>query len=401
MVDANKKNNDRFFKSKPYLKDPHEAIDFSPLSDKFSSFSILKKSIKKLPIAEARIKKPSKVLPTDHVINKKRAFHSGAKAATGAPTFHKAIPNIKEALGILPSSKKGKLVKMIDMTRNEARNLHTNIIRLLEQFNRVMDDDELNTELKKEAAQMALYFLEDAYDRLDPILGNLIIYNGLLKGNAEVGITGYIVAGKDPLLKPHPYLVMKEQEKELELELLEEFCDDPSLLLSARLRLEDFGISTIDYYRWKIKNAAQIEIDLNTAKGAGGMTGAGIQGFIFSGINYGVAAATLNPIVFAAGTYYAASTLIKMGEIGTKTHLQNQLISQRFNRLIEADERQVAQEKTLNKMKSVATFERGHNQVDNLSITAFGVAAMFAVPVTTPKPPSEDLPSVSTNHLLL
>lgn len=61
--------------------------------------------------------------------------------------------------------------------------------------------------------------------------------------------------------------------------------------------------------------------------GAGSITGIAIQGAIFSAINFGVGAATLNPIIFAAGAYYATSAVVRICEVAAKTRLQNNIIS--------------------------------------------------------------------------
>lgn len=363
-------------KAKP-SEQPAESIDFTPLSDTATS----------IPLTSIQIKRPSRVLPSEHVTNKLDAFHMGAKAGTGAKMFYGVIPGMKEAIGLSPATKKGNLVDAINQTRNDARSLNKNIQNLRDQFHRVMSDTESNLELKQQAAQMALYFLEKSLNKLPPILTNLKTYMGLLKGNATIGQGGFIVAGKEPLNEKHPYLVMKEREKDIELQLLQDLAANESILPSAMHQLAELGLSDDDFQRWKQLNRVKIEESLNTNMGAGSITGIAIQGAIFSAINLGVAAVTLNPIIFAAGAYYATSAVVRIGEVAVKTRLQNNIIRETLceTPTVNPASNKIARHQS--RIKSVNDVEKLHNAVDTIANTGFMASATaFQLVVTTDRP---------------
>lgn len=325
------------------------------------------------------IKRPSKILPVERATSKRDAFRMGAKHATGSSTFYGVIPKIKEALGILPATPSGPLVDAINVTRNEARHLNEQIIKMCDQFDCVMDDDELSLELKREAAQMALYFLETSYEKLKPVLTNLKMYTGLLKGNAKIGYGGTIVAGKQPRGEKHPYLVQRDREKEIEMSLLVNLMQDDTPIQFAKLRLADLDLSEQDYLIWKKNNAVHIEVELNRYRGLGGMTGTAIQCAIFSAINFTIAGITLNPVVFAAGAYGLVSGAVRVSKIGVRTRLENELIREHFRQL----DAEVADEcfkpkkhATLAKINTLDTFEMIHDATDKIVNTATIVSGM-------------------------
>lgn len=363
-------------KTKP-AEQPAESIDFTPLSDTAAS----------IPLTPIQIKRPSHVLPSEHVTNKLDAFRMGAKTGTGAKMFYGVFQGIKEVFGFSPATKKGKLADAINQTRNDARTLNKNIQNMRDQFDRVMSDTELSLELKQQAALMALYFLEKSLDKLPPILTDLKTYMGLLKGNATVGISGFIVAGKEPLEEKNPHLVMKEREKDIELQLLQELAADDSILQSAMDKLEELELSVDDFHRWKQHNRVKIEETLNTHKGAGNITGIAIQGTIFSAINFGVGAATLNPIIFAAGTYYAASAVVRIGEEAVKTRLQNNIIRETLCEpaTVSPASNKIARHQS--RIKTVNNVANLHNAVDTLANTSFMASATaFQLIVATDRP---------------
>lgn len=366
----------RIRKTKP-AELPAESIDFTPLSD----------TAKSITVTPIRIKRPSRVLPSDHVTNKIDAFRMGAKRGTGSKMFYGVIPGIKEVIGLSPATKKGKLVDAINQMRNDARTLNKNIQNLCDQFDRVMSDTELSHELKQQAALMALYFLEKSLNKLPQILSDLKTYMGLLKGNAIVGLSGFIVAGKEPLEEKHPHLSMKEREKDIELQLLQELAADASILQSAMHQLEELELSVDDFQRWKQLNRVKIEESLNTNMGAGSITGIAIQGAIFSAINFGIAAATLNPVIFAAGAYYATSAVVRIGEVAVKTRLQNNIIRETLSETptVSPVSSKFAQHQS--RIKIVDGVGKIHNAVDTLANTGFMASATaFQLIVTTDRP---------------
>lgn len=361
--------------------DTNDTADFSEISDYHHEIAVK-------PI---HIKRPSHILPSAHPVNKHDAFRAGAKAGTGAKMFYGVIPGIKQALNISPATKKGKLADAINETRNEARTLHTNIQKLSAQFERVMIDDELSDDIKQEAAQLALYFLEDSFFKLEQILTDLKTYTGLLKGNAIRDIWGNIIADKEPLKEKDPRLIQKEWEKKIELDLLLNLAHDPSILNEAKRKLSAIDVSEADYQQWKRQNSARIEVTLNIYRGAGSITGIAIQGSVFSAINFGVAAATLNPVVFAAGAYYAASTVVRIGEVATKTHLQNNIIranlSEQSQDIIDEHARSEQTARHHSHIQTVDHISKAHNAVDTIANTGFiASATAFQLIVSTDRP---------------
>ena len=355
-------------------------IDFSELADYAESTSI----------SGARIKSASKVLPAKNVITSKEAFRAGAKEGTGSATFYKFIPKVKEIFGKLPAERKGKLYDLINVIRNEARLINTHITLLIEQLDRVGKDTNQSIDLMREATLLSTYFLEDSFAKLTRILTDLKLYTGLYNGNAKVGMTGYIVAGKEPSNTNHPYLLKRKSEKQRELTLLENLANDRAHLNAAFNQLEDLGINASAYDEWKRRNMTRIEVSLNNAKCAGNMTGTAIQGAVISVINFGIAAATLNPVVFSAGTYYAVSTVIKVGEISAKTVLQNKLIRGSCAHALDtatSEHTPAKRTATLSHIKIVEKIEVIHGIGDNLCNSAFGVSSiLFSFPVSTSRP---------------
>ena len=390
-------------------------VDFSGISDYCYSFGIPK----------YKIKPPSKFLPVDNVLTKKDAFHMGAREGSGSAMFYKIIPKIKEIIGKLPKSKKGKLVNMIDLTRNEARNLNANINTLinilLENDTKETDCKKIEMDCKKMEMEMernkmemdnnfeSLFLLEKCYDELRVMLDNLKIYNGLLKGNATIGILGNIVAGKESLHDIHHYLKAKNNERKVELDLLEEVYDKKKEMFEKIWEaLNKKGVGLQEFTLWKCGNKRQFETKMNNLKAGGNVLGVGLQGLVTTGINFGIAAATLNPAAFAAGTYYAISTFAKIGTIIVKTRIENDIIRENVKRYAQLQYKKIAgdteQEKkisnnltleltyyvaqhNLSRIQSVETFQKVHIIIDGLSNTAFGAAAtIFVLPISTGKP---------------
>lgn len=355
---------------------PAESLDFTPLSD----------TVESVPLTPIKIKRPSRVLPSEHATNKLAAFRMGVKAGTGSGMFYGVIRGVKEVIGLSPAAEKNDLVNKINQIRNEARTINENINNLRDQLDRVMSDAELSLELKQEAAQMALYFLEKSLNKLPPILTELKIAMGLLKGNAVIGISGFVVARKEPPAEKRPQLIRKEKEQDIELFRLQELAADQSILQSAMVQIAELGLCDDDFQHWKLRNRARIEETLNTFKGAGGMTGVAIQGAIFSAINFGVAAFTFNPILFAAGAYYAVSAVVRVGEVAAKTRLENNIIRETLcESTVDPDSNVVDQHQT--RIKTVNDIGNIHNAVDTLVNTGFiASATAFHLIISTDRP---------------
>jgi hypothetical protein len=343
-------------------------IDFSSLCENFGSALIL----------QAKVKKPSNVLPSDPQITWYGAFRNGAKAATGASTFYDLPNRIRQAFGRLPTRKRGKLADIANVMRNDARTLFAHIGKLYDQVGRILNDHDLSAPAKRTALFHALYFLDTCHDKLVNTLITLKTYEGLVKGNAVLHYGGYIVTDKTSSTVPPPYVVKKEGEKVAEALLLHHVADERPLLQAALLCLRELEVSIDDFVNWKAENVARIDLSLNTFRGAGWVTGVAIQGLIICAINFGIGAATLNPIVFAAGAYYAVSTVMKIVEAVITTGLQNKLLRDAPS--------SAAQKKTIRNLETVEGVEEIHRAADGAANMAFGAVAIMAVPVTTAGP---------------
>jgi hypothetical protein len=345
---------------------PDKTMDFSAVSTDFNSITLV----------ERRIKPPSKILPARSVTNKKDAIRFGAKTATGAAAFYGVGPAIKRAVHKLPAAKTGRLADEVNILRNEARTIYSNMNLMIEQFDRVMKNTEASQVEKETAALLAFYFLEDCYAKFHPVLAKLKICSGLLKGNAVRGFGGGIVAAKPPRGAEHPYTKKEQAEKEIEAALLEEVANDYAPLQNALAGLEELGISREDYLNWKAENAVKIEVSLNTFKARGAMLGAAIQGLIFTGINLGIGAATMNPAIFAVGAYYGVSTIVTISEIAIKAKLQNDYIR---HTAIESNKVQA----DVSRINMLYVAEDVHLAVDKLATTSFIVVAnVNRIPIT-------------------
>jgi hypothetical protein len=107
------------------------------------------------------------------------------------------------------------------------------------------------------------------------------------------------------------------------------------------------------------------------------MVGSGIQGTIFSCINFGIAAFTLNPAIFAVGAYYAFSTVVRVSEIAIKAKLQNEFIKH-FN-----DKSTEKLQSSISKMRFIDSVEDLHISIDTLATTSFViVGSVYHIPIT-------------------
>jgi hypothetical protein len=337
-----------------------------------------------LPVV--RIKPPSQLLPSVYPVNKIEAFRSGVRVGTGSSMIYNIVRGFKDFWGISPAGKTGKLADAANTAGNDARSLNKNITILHEQLDCVMSDPNLTPELKREAAQIAFYFLEESVGRLGPILDDLKIYVGLLKGNAAVGLWGVIVAGEKQTGKKSDKLIKKERQHDIERHLLLELSNDNLVLTSAKQQLREIGITDSDYFVWRKQNRARLETELNTIRGAGCITGIAIQGTIFSAINFGYAAATFNPVIFAIGAYTVVSATVRVVEVAVTTRLQNKIISassvssDQF--ADDAMEQEIQQYDAT--MAKVKTFSTTHDVIDALVNTGLTIASLSNhLPVAT------------------
>ncbi len=280
---------------------PAETIDFSGLCLPFESTSV---SLN----CERRIKLPSSVLPASRSSTKRDAFRSGVKTGTRAADFFKFGPKMRELFGLLPRQEHGKIADEIDRVKNEARTLVADI----------------ETQLA-DLSMRAVYFIELDLVLLQPAVERLKTCIGLLEGKATIGCYGFISSAKtDVSYRHHPVLQRKAREQRAELAAMEQVLANANKIMNGAR--ETCSVDKATFAEWKLQNGPAIEVSLNTAKAVGRMTGVAIQGSIVSAIHFGIAVALANPVVFAAGVYYAASMCVRVGGIAAKTGLENALI---------------------------------------------------------------------------
>jgi hypothetical protein len=312
------------------------------------------------------VKKHSMFLPPDRTTAKRSAFRAGIKTGTGSSQFYKLFPNVAEALGFLPKTKHGNLIDAANLTRNEARSLARSITK------QSFAIDKLCSGKKDEAhfrdVVEGIYFLETSLERLSNALKHLKILEGLSQGNATIGCWGFISVKKDAEIseaEEHPRNRKKEFEKRVEITLLEEIVRSDLLSQKKEISYSAFALSEEDFGAWKKDNWYKVEARLNTAKAIGQMTGVTIQGGITSAIHFGLAVALANPALFAAGVYYATSTIVRVGGIAAKTVVEN--AHSRYQ-----------SEGLSSKVKGIKELEKTHTMIDAVAQkTVFNIAVAF------------------------
>jgi hypothetical protein len=419
-------------------------INFNKLSEEYNSFSITNDG----NFSNVNVKIPSKVLPSDHTISYKDAFHMGAKQGTGISLFHKFIPKIKEIFKRLPPTKRGKIADLVHIYRNDVRTLHQNISILFVKLNAhfykfsVIERDVIERDIiggnigdnEKIEFYRKLYKymsqLRVLINSLEETLMYLKMYNALLKGNATIGVCGFIVQGKDPP-EPPPHLLIKRKKRESLYN--DEYIYLTKFQITCQNNLHEIQKKMSGLKTWREKNEQELKIEMNRAKCAGEMLGIGIQGSVTSFINLGIAIGTINPVIFAAAAYYGISTIVRIIEIGVKTHAENQVLRHTpidvleykntnetneelneetitnelndetitnelndetiTNELNENNTKEILnllefhRKKSHSIIKGVGHVEKVHNIVDGLSNTGFGVCAVFfTLPVSTARP---------------
>lgn len=275
------------------------------------------------------IKRPSRALPSKNVTCRGDAYAQGVKSGFKTSGVYNLINKTKEIVGLIPKSpkpKNGKLADAIIRTRNEARKLNENYHKQLGQFERVMGDSQLDEKTKKEAAQIALYFLERSHNELAPTLSNLKWYVGLSKGGVEVRLDGTPLHSKLTRETVTDYQKADEARKESEMRMLQRLSEDNSDIVAAKSRLKELNISPTDYQSWKTSTGPQLEATLNTFRAGGYITSKAVNGTAVTGLYLAIGAASLNPVMFAAGAYMAISSGTKIAEKVVRTRLQNNVI---------------------------------------------------------------------------
>jgi hypothetical protein len=255
--------------------------------------------------------------------------------------------------------------------------------------------------IEKGSLMTMLYFLEKSCFSMNHVLSKLKLYRGLVKGNAVIGTTGFIVAGKIPIdrnedkwykyvkMTKKEHNLLKEQQKDEEIAQM--ITVSECIVTIVKQRLIDFKITQCDFEIWKINNVVDIEVKLNTAKGAGHILGMAIQNTITSVINFGIAGATMNPVIFVAAGYYVISTIVKCVGIAFKTHYQNNLIRNTleinkiiFSQTIEPHQKRC---KNLSSIYKINKFQKVSGICGNAVNTSLTVAAsVYKLPISTTKP---------------
>lgn len=88
-------------------------------------------------LSKGKVKPPSKLLPADSCITKKDAFHSGAKIGSASFLMYRVKDYLAALFKKRPYPRSGKVAYMVDLTRNEARQIYSNINRLQHKLNKL------------------------------------------------------------------------------------------------------------------------------------------------------------------------------------------------------------------------------------------------------------------------
>jgi hypothetical protein len=132
-----------------------------------------------------------------HFSSKHHAFRCGVKNGTGSASFYKIFTKVKQTIGIVPQAEGGPLADKFDVEMNEARALYRDISQLRQD----LEIDVLHIIAKTEEAThddliRTLHMIERAYRHLKLTVEQLLLINGLIKGNARKGMFGYAVSGR-------------------------------------------------------------------------------------------------------------------------------------------------------------------------------------------------------------
>jgi hypothetical protein len=340
----------------------------------------------------ARIKAPSRFLPTENVITLKDAFHSGAKIGSASYLFYRMKDYANAIRRKRPWPRGGRIAYMVDLTRNEARNINLNIKKLVVKLEKLSKEHNANIEHQRDKALRLMFLLSDNFYKLKTVLSNLKMYNGLLKGHATIGFMNTIVRDKDAFDEKDPFYAERDEFYAKETALLEKLVlQSTDMIESARDLLANFNIDSKYYKQWRNENWKAIRQQINRYKGAGSMTAQGIQGAVISIINAGIAAGVHSPAAAAASIFYFISTVARIIETAVRVHLENQLIEHAENPRDEVTKLSgnstKAVKKTHENINTLSKVELVVNQIEGFGNTGFNIAGTVSgLPLTTGRP---------------
>ncbi len=356
--------------------------------------------------APPKIKDPSTFLPAENVINKKDAFHAGAKTGSASFLFYRMHDYLKALFKKRPWPRSGAVAYRVDIMRNEVRQINKNIKRLLDKFERLKANNKNTLEYRRTKAALIVFLLEENYYKLKAALSNLKMFNGLLKGNATIGIMNTIVRGKEAPGKPDPFFVERDEFYAQELDLLERLSrNGEDVIADVKEQLAHFELTAKEYEEWKEKNWREVRMLMNRYRGAGAMLAQGLQGLVISLINAGIAIGTKSLTAASAAVFYFLTTVARVIELGVRTHLENNLIKHSKNL---HDENTILTNKSSKEIKQthaqirkLYSAEVAVNEIEGLANSGFNASGLVTGPLSTGRPPVPMQPIESLNAPLL